>query len=259
MSEQMEATSNGTIAADEATNQPTVTETQELAPQVVDAAALAVRHLTAKDDLRPVLGHVAIRDRWAYAADGFMLGRADLLRIESTEGAARIEGTALLHRKLASTIARKAENLPPSRIDGGLRVAGPRVGWFTGDGRVAWRQYGGTVAAELMEPKGPSWPNGETIIANATETATKATTLLNVDLTIRALETIKEFLDGDSCGRVTVSLGDKVDPVVMEAQRVRDQRNITVVLMPMLDFDDSESYKAHLERSRELARKLAKE
>jgi hypothetical protein len=54
------------------------TSTPSTETRTLDRHALAVAGLAAKDDSRPVLAMVCVRNGWAYAADGYALGAAEV-------------------------------------------------------------------------------------------------------------------------------------------------------------------------------------
>lgn len=202
----------------------TVNEALGNPSQVVDAAALAVRHLAGNaDDYRPVMACVMIQDRWAYAADGFVLGRADLpySHVKAPEGAVPVEGQAFIPGSVAKVIARKAERLDDERT---------RAAWFTPEG-IAWRQFGGVVSLQTPEIT-EKFPGTEKIIDPVEARPQQARVSFGVDLMLNALAAIKEFMDG-SCGGVECYIGKENEPILMKAMR-DDTREITVVLMPLV-------------------------
>lgn len=203
---------------------------------VLDRAALAIRHVGANDNCHPMLARVAIRNGKAYATDGFVIARADLMEAnDHTPAAAAIAADALVPVSVAAAIASKAERLPAITTDNGTlsRLEDP-VAWFSDESgnRIEWRQFGTTIGVDIPDAPG-NWPDGDSILSTSGGGPSIA---LNPKLLITAMKVIDQFTKaGDMMQVCHIELpkDGKPNAVQIRAQRY-DGRRITIAIMPMI-------------------------
>ena len=199
----------------------------EATPLVLDTAALSVWRCAAGEDMmRPVLSHLAVRNGKVMAANGFLLGIADLpgATPEAPEGATPARPDELIHRKLARFLAGRI------RRRSGLL---DRIVWMTDRG-LTWLDRGVVMSATNFGIDG-TFPDGEDIVRKEMAKPEAAVFYTAPDLTLAAIETVIDFL-GDSPSqdspRIRWRVSGPMNAIVLSATR-SDKRRLTVALMPM--------------------------
>lgn len=211
-------------------------------PQVLDGVALAVALVAAPDDgQRPALGCVFVKDRWAFAADGFAAARVDLPALAGDNvppGAARADGPVLIPGRAAAWAAKSALPHFPSKDGRGVAwVTGPDA---DGERLFTWRhKRGANVSIPCRTDAAFPEERIERVIAEAEAREAKTVTL-NTQLVLRVARLFDRFYAGsrDDGERMQWHVpAEKSQPVMVTGVR-RDGRRLMVVVMPMVEPGD---------------------
>lgn len=189
---------------------------------LIDRAAASVAKVAARDDYRPVLSGICIRDGQAMAADGFAMMVCDVVHEERT-GPAIDPGEIVIPARALAAFSKRAKGLLAFVATGNATVGVGYVGAY------------GTEQAELLPIDG-RFPDVNTVFPSDEPTLTIALDARYLHAMLGAILDAKKATDSATDMVFLHTYGAPHRPIVVSSRlgEFGTDRRIDAMLMPMV-------------------------